>query len=91
MESEQWHLLISGHVQGVNYRTWTQKTAKAAGLRGYVRNLPDGRVEAVVAGGPASLAMFVNLCRQGPPLARVDGIGIEKSGDDGSFDGFEIR
>ncbi len=66
--------LISGTVQGVGYRAWMQARALEAGLEGWVRNLEDGRVEAVVCGAGGELDGLLRLCRSGPALARVDGI-----------------
>jgi acylphosphatase len=65
------HVWISGRVQGVGYRAWTLHTARTMGLAGWVRNLDDGRVEAVVEGEEADVEAFLDLCHQGPPAARV--------------------
>lgn len=67
-------LLISGRVQGVGFRHWVEQTAARQGLRGFVRNLTDGRVEAVIAGDPAAVAEMARLCHRGPSGARVDRI-----------------
>ncbi len=64
-------LLIEGRVQGVWYRGWTVDAARARGLDGWVRNLSDGRVEAVVSGPAFQVDALVELCRQGPPAAQV--------------------
>jgi acylphosphatase len=66
--------LISGKVQGVWYRAWTQEEAEKRGLSGWVRNLSDGRVEAVFAGPHDKVEDMLAACREGPPLARVDGV-----------------
>jgi acylphosphatase len=63
---------IRGHVQGVWYRGWTADQARALGLAGWVRNRSDGSVEAVFAGLEGSVREMVELCRSGPPAARVD-------------------
>lgn len=70
----QVHLLISGFVQGVCYRAYAQEVARSLGLTGWVRNLPDGRVEAVAQGDSDKLDEFIAWCRQGPPAARVDAV-----------------
>src|SRR5688572_29362561 len=69
--------LISGRVQGVWYRRTCQKQALKLGLIGWVRNLRDGRVEAVASGDESSQAEFESWLRVGPPLAKVDAVQIE--------------
>ncbi len=68
------HWLISGRVQGVGYRAWMAARAREAGLDGWVRNLEDGRVEALVCGTPDALAALKRICLSGPNLAQVDRI-----------------
>lgn len=68
------HVLIEGRVQGVWYRGWTVETAQGLGLSGWVRNLSDGRVEAVFLGDAATVGTMVAVCRQGPPSARVTAV-----------------
>ncbi|MBX7199825.1 MAG: acylphosphatase [Rhodospirillaceae bacterium] len=67
-------LSITGRVQGVGYRDWCLRTARAAGLNGWVRNRADGSVEALVHGPPAIVEVFVAACQAGPPLARVTAV-----------------
>lgn len=69
--------VITGRVQGVWYRAWTEKTATALGLSGWVRNCADGSVEAVFAGDDAAVDEMLAACRDGPPLARVDDVTVE--------------
>lgn len=65
--------LISGRVQGVFFRQSTARRAAEIGtLLGWVRNLPDGRVEVLVEGDAAKVSLLRDFCEQGPPLARVD-------------------
>lgn len=64
-------LIIEGRVQGVGYRQWTVREASARGLDGWVRNLPDGTVEALIAGPMDAVAAMVEACRKGPMLAAV--------------------
>jgi acylphosphatase len=66
---------ISGRVQGVGYRAWTEATAVESGLQGWVRNCRDGSVEALFAGAEDAVLAMIELCRKGPPGARVDAIG----------------
>ncbi len=65
------HIRLSGRVQGVGYRWFTQQVATILGVRGWIRNLPDGRVELEVAGTDAQLAAFRAELKAGPPGARV--------------------
>lgn len=65
------HLIIHGRVQGVGYRDWLTKTARLHKLHGWVRNLTNGDVEAVMAGPEASVMACVSACYQGPPAANV--------------------
>ncbi|HDH96427.1 MAG TPA: acylphosphatase [Proteobacteria bacterium] len=71
------HVYISGRVQGVFFRYSTEQEAKAAGVCGWVRNLPDGRVEAFFEGPRESVERMIRWCRKGPPMARVDDVQVE--------------
>lgn len=72
--ARQLHVHISGRVQGVGFRDATWRRASKLGLTGWVRNLPDGRVEAVFQGAKEDLDTILAWCRQGPGLARVDDV-----------------
>jgi acylphosphatase len=72
--AERIHLWITGRVQRVGFRLWACDQAERLGLAGWVRNLDDGRVEAVAEGEPPLLQAFSAACRQGPPAARVDAV-----------------
>ena len=67
---------VSGRVQGVFFRYSCAREAAAEGLRGTVRNLPDGRVEAVFQGPKPAVERLIDWCRTGPPAARVAGVEI---------------
>ena len=82
--------LISGRVQGVGYRYNTQQKAAALGLTGWVRNLPDGRVEAAIEGNSAQVDNLVKWFQSGPPAAYVEAVNIEEEPLQ-NFEGFEIR
>jgi acylphosphatase len=69
-------VVVSGRVQGVAYRYWTQVEAQRRGLNGFVRNLRDGSVEAVFFGEPDVLNAMVQACRRGPALAKVDDVRV---------------
>lgn len=66
--------LIRGGVQGVGFRNFVSLRARALGLAGWVRNLPDGRVEVVATGDLSALTALESQLREGPPLARVDAV-----------------
>ena len=85
------HVLISGHVQGVFYRASTQRQANSLALRGWVRNLPDGRVEAVFEGEQAIVERMVAWCRIGPPNAYVTDVDVRFEPFTGEFIGFGVR
>ncbi len=81
---------VTGRVQGVWYRGWTQDEARRRGLRGWVRIEPDGSVRAVLVGPAAAVDAMVAAMRRGPPDARVAGLTSEPAADEG-FAGFEVR
>ena len=70
--------LVSGRVQGVYYRAATSEVARRLELRGWAKNLPDGRVEVVAAGPKAKLAELAGWLWTGPPAARVDSVEVEQ-------------
>jgi acylphosphatase len=69
-------LLISGRVQGVFFRAFTRDEGRRLGVKGWVRNLPDGRVEVLAKGDPEQLEALEAFCRQGPPHARVHDVEV---------------
>ncbi|MFD1611719.1 acylphosphatase [Sphingomonas tabacisoli] len=83
-------LLISGRVQGVGYRDWAQREAAALGLSGWVRNLRDGRVEAVASGDGGAVGIYLERVREGPHMARVDHVDVSPA-EPISAAGFEVR
>lgn len=83
-------VVVSGRVQGVAFRAATRRQAAAAGLCGWVRNLADGRVEAVFEGEPKLVAALLAWCREGPGHARVDHVASVEESPEG-LAGFEIR
>ncbi len=70
-ENKSLHVLIEGRVQGVGFRYYTQSVASQLGLAGFVRNLPDGRVEACAEGDEEALRKFLARLRQGPGYSLV--------------------
>ena len=85
------HLLISGRVQGVFFRGATADEARGLGLTGWVRNLPDGRVEIVAEGQRRNLDMLAAWAHQGPRSARVTDVVEEWSESTGEFSVFSVR
>ncbi|HET8701647.1 MAG TPA: acylphosphatase [Nitrococcus sp.] len=81
---------VSGRVQGVFYRASTRERAVRLGLRGYARNLPDGRVEVVACGESVALDSLIAWLREGPPQARVAKLEIE-SITDPNTQGFDMN
>ena len=71
------HIWISGRVQGVFYRDNTRRWASSMGLSGWVRNLPDGRVEVLVEGEKDTIKRLEELLKKGPPLSRVEEVRTE--------------
>jgi len=84
------HVIISGLVQGVFFRAYTQKEAQALGLSGWVRNLPDERVEAVFEGEKAAVNEMIAWCWEGSPSAKVTKVEVAWEKPKG-LQGFELR
>lgn len=84
-------IFISGFVQGVGFRQFVKDNAERLGLKGWVKNLPDGRVGAVFVGSKEKIEVMIALCRKGPFLAQVKDIEVKWKDTDEQFEGFEIR
>ena len=85
------HVYVSGRVQGVFFRSSTRKEAEKLGLSGWVKNLPDGRVEAVFEGPADSVEEMVGWCEAGPLGASVEDVERNIGAAEGDLDGFEVR
>ncbi|MCL4537129.1 MAG: acylphosphatase [Nitrospirae bacterium] len=85
------HLYISGRVQGVYYRAFTQEVADSLGLTGWVRNRPDRKVEAVFEGEKDLIEKAIMKCHQGPPASRVTDIDVTWENQLEDFSDFRIR
>jgi acylphosphatase len=83
--------VVHGRVQGVWFRGWTRETARAIGVTGWVRNLPDGTVEVLAHGTDRQLEQFEAALWQGPPLARVTGIESSRTDTDAPLPDFSVR
>jgi acylphosphatase len=85
------HIYVSGNVQGVFYRYETKKHAELHGVNGWVRNLPDGRVECLFEGEKEDIEKTIDFCSQGPPAADVDNVDIQWEDLKGEFNDFQIK
>ncbi len=84
-------VVVEGRVQGVCFRAETRRAALKLGVSGWVRNLADGRVEALFEGDAASVDAALEWCRQGPALARVSRVTVSALPPGREFSSFEVR
>lgn len=91
MTRKQAHVYVSGKVQGVYFRATTRDEARDRGVEGWVRNLDDGRVEAVFEGSEDAVEEMVEFCHTGSPRAEVDDVEVEWREPEDGFEGFEVR
>lgn len=82
---------VTGHVQGVGFRWWCSQQAGQLGLRGWVRNLPDGTVEVAAAGRNSALIEIERRLRIGPPMASIREVQTTGTAPLGATQGFEVR
>jgi len=85
------HVFVSGLVQGVFFRAAACERATDLGVKGWVRNLPDGRVEILAEGASEPVAEFLDWCADGPPRAKVDSLEVTEEIPSGEFAAFEVR
>jgi acylphosphatase len=85
------HVFVRGYVQGVFFRSETRLEAQKQGVTGWIRNLPDGRVEAVFEGEETAVKRLVEFCRRGPLGAEVARVDVLWENHTGEFNRFEIR
>ena len=90
MEKKRAHVFVSGWVQGVFFRAETRDRARQLGVTGWVRNLWDGRVEAVFEGERDGVEEMIEWCHKGPPGAHVQGVDIHWEEYLGEFDQFSV-
>jgi acylphosphatase len=86
-----YHIIVSGFVQGVGFRWFTQRHAESLGVGGWVRNLPDGRVEVFAQAEKDVLDAFCGKLRDGPSYGTTEALAIEKVPVDHKILGFQIR
>lgn len=85
------HIIASGRVQGVFFRQHTRRQAEKLNIFGWVKNLGDGKVEAVFEGEKKSLEKIISWARQGPVFGKVNNLEVEWQDYTGEFDSFEVR
>ena len=85
------HIFIRGRVQGVFFRSETMYEAKQLGVTGWVRNISDGRVEAIFEGEQENVKALIEFCKRGPPGARVTNVDIIWESYTGEFRNFEVK
>ncbi|HEY7528163.1 MAG TPA: acylphosphatase [Candidatus Deferrimicrobiaceae bacterium] len=90
-ESSEARVVVSGRVQGVFFRAATREVAVRWGVCGFVRNLPDGRVEAVLQGDREAVERIVAFMREGPPGAYVEEAEVEWRPSSEAWNGFIVR
>lgn len=84
------HIFLSGRVQGVGFRAFIRKNANKLGVNGWVKNLQDGRVEAVFTGERKNVNKLIELVKKGPRFAKVNNIEIRDDIDE-NFNDFKIK
>jgi acylphosphatase len=90
-DQERAHVRISGQVQGVFFRDSTREKAQELNLRGWVKNLPDGRVEALFEGSAEKVREIIGWCEEGPQNASVENVDTDFEDAGGDLSGFEVR
>jgi len=85
------HVFVTGDVQEVSFRYYAKQKAASLEIKGWVRNLPSGEVEAVFEGLDDRIKEMIEWCKKGPWLAKVNTVKVDFSDYRGEFEGFEIR
>jgi acylphosphatase len=88
---KQAHLIISGYVQGVWYRKFVKTNAVKLGITGWVRNITNGKVEAIIQGEEKPIEQLIKMCRVGPQFAEVKNVDVEWEVVEEKFEEFVIR
>lgn len=91
MSATRAHVFVTGRVQGVWFRESTRQRALELGVGGWVRNLPDGRVEAIFEGDAAAVRSAVDYVREGPDHARVDRVEVDEKPSEDPGSSFRVR
>lgn len=90
-EFGRFYAVVSGRVQGVSFRYYTLQTARQAGVTGWVRNRPDGKVEVTAEGQKDQLEVLLRFLHQGPPAARVERVEVTWQEAVHEFEQFTVR
>jgi len=85
------HVIAKGRVQGVGFRYFVQETAERLGLKGWVRNMPNGDVEAEAVGDLLAIETWLDALRKGPTMARVEALQVDWRPLDDQYVGFQIK
>jgi acylphosphatase len=91
MSKARAHVFISGRVQGVFFRAYTQEAARARNIRGWVMNTRDRRVEAVLEGEKEQVEDMIKWCHQGSPMSQVSGVEVDWQEYTGEFGDFSVK
>ncbi|UCG11181.1 MAG: acylphosphatase [Deltaproteobacteria bacterium] len=91
MDKARAHVLISGRVQGVFFRDYTRRAARARGISGWVMNTRDGRVEAVLEGEKEMVEDMIRWCHQGSPMSYVSDVSVQWEEYVGEFGDFRVK
>lgn len=93
MDQSKKHIRISGRVQGVGFRHFTRQNAKNLNIKGWVKNLSDGDVEAVLVGEKKNVGQMIERIKEGPRMARVDNLSLDEESDklNERFNEFSVR
>jgi len=91
MPKSRVRVFVEGLVQGVNFRYYTQQRAKQNNIFGWVRNLPDGRVEAVFEGDDEAVESMIDFCQSGPSSSKVTDVVVKREEWKGEFRDFSVR
>jgi acylphosphatase len=85
------HVFVSGKVHGVFFRAETRYEARRRNVKGWIRNLPDWRVEAIFEGEQENVKMMIEFCKYGPPAAKVTNVDVIWESYSGEFKDFEMK
>lgn len=91
MNNMRAHVIVAGRVQGVCFRSWSENRLNSIGVTGWIKNLSDGSVEAVVEGAGDKVQLAIKALQSGPSLAEVETVQVDYESPTGEFSRFSIR